>query len=108
MLTYTELDTLPEWRQYTPSVRGTETDPALPPLWSGELPPPRVGDDIPLFYDDRQIVGTVKGYFTEHGFLGVRVLPSRRPSWWDAGIGPYAHLFGTEIDRHAGAAGERE
>lgn len=48
---------------------------------SGFPVPPRVGDVVRLTINSIGL-GTVKGYFVESGFLGVKVTPHNPPAWW--------------------------
>lgn len=74
-----DLARLPEWQ---PNRDG----PAMPgelPRWSGHGPmavPPAIGTRVHVRINDFG-PGEVLSYFTEHGFLGVKVRPDVRPAW---------------------------
>ena len=72
-----------------------------PALWcSSEYDePPGIGARVRITFNQWG-TGTVAGYFTEDGFLGLLVKPARVPEWarqqrWP---GPYCTVFGPEIE----------
>jgi hypothetical protein len=69
----------PTWRPYTD---GSADDPTLAPYWAPRTfnAPPAIGTRVYVFMNKFGL-GTVTGYFTEHGFLGVHVRPDVRPGW---------------------------
>lgn len=61
--------------------------------------PPPIGTRV-LVKFNKLGTGTVQGYFIEHGWVGVHVLPDQRPEWHMKQNGPAANyylVFGIEI-----------
>jgi hypothetical protein len=97
-LPYTEHDTLPEnwtravWRDGKVENRD---DPAK---WSADFAPPEVGAKVKATIN-RLGLATVIGYFTEEGWLGLRVRFADPPEWYttqNKGNVPGC-LFGAEV-----------
>jgi hypothetical protein len=74
-------------------------------FWSNTLQPPAVGDRVDVRMNGFG-PGTVTGYFTEFGYLGVYVKVDRLPDWYvkqnkgkekDANYGT-PMVFGVEVD----------
>lgn len=67
--------------------------------WSGVALPPKVGDVVKVKINGigRSIVCH---YFTEHGWLGLVVKPTRPPAWFSKQYHKVAtcHVFGAEIE----------
>ena len=85
---------LPAWYAYTPDMER----PATGFGWSGLAEPPQLGDQVVVGVNGIGL-GTVVGYFTESGFLGVMVLPKHPPAWYVKQNGPdaIAYTFGAEL-----------
>jgi len=65
--------------------------------------PPPVGTRVRVKVSELG-TGTVQGYFIEHGWVGVHILPDARPAWHIAQNGPdknYYLVFGNEIARES-------
>lgn len=89
---------LPSWQHYVQGTSPSEND---PPGWSGRgslATPPPVGTPVIVRINGIG-PGTVRGYFVEHGFLGVEVRVDDPPAWWrkQNGRARIARVFGTEI-----------
>jgi hypothetical protein len=99
--TYKEYAEVPAYEQATFGEKGNvnNADPSgsKPPIWSGKFPPPAVGEKIRMTINSIG-PGTVRGYFTESGFLGLLVQPESPPEWYVKQNGPNAvgHIFGIE------------
>lgn len=84
-----ELDLLPGWRPSNPSDHAENAPRPYCdlPRWSGKsdngtLPvPPAIGDRVVVNFNGFG-VGTVTGYFVEHGWLGCHVRCDHPPLWW--------------------------
>ncbi|MHB8618426.1 MAG: hypothetical protein ACYDAG_02465 [Chloroflexota bacterium] len=66
--------------------------------WSGAFPIPSLGQRI-IVKLNALGHGTVRGYFHEHGYVGVAVELDRPPEWYIKQNGPQyqALVFGAEI-----------
>lgn len=71
--------------------------------WSGSKPIPAVGTAVQVGLNGLG-PGTVIGYFSEHGWLGVLVHLLEPPVWWikqnadlPVNVPRAAHLFGAEL-----------
>ena len=51
--------------------------------WSGDHTVPKVGDRVIATFNEWG-AGSVIGYVSEHGFLGLRVQPDHLPRWFVA------------------------
>jgi hypothetical protein len=71
-------------------------------LWSGLADPPAVGTRVRVTMNGLG-PGTVRGYFTESGWLGLHVELEAPPAWWvkqntgRTGRKRWACLFGVEV-----------
>ena len=99
---YQEFNTLPTWT--TPVWTGDEDNRVLVNdhvdcKWSGLKPPPAIGAKVKTTMNNLG-AGTVTGYFTEHGWLGVTVQLSKPPTWYTRqnNGNPPATLFGIDLD----------
>lgn len=84
---------LPPWRPHD----GTAYDSTTGYRWSSSTPPPAVGDRVTVSMNGLG-QGTVTGYFTQGGFLGLMVQLDAPPEWYvrqNAGNVP-APVFGAE------------
>lgn len=93
---YTEHDTIP------PHVRHQAQDGvAIPPevKWSGRGEVPPIGARIRIRINNIG-PGTVVGYATHHGWLGVRAMPHNPPEWYvrQNGRDHAALTYGAELD----------
>jgi hypothetical protein len=81
--------TRPAWQRpvYSTSVKDQHGDPIIEnysdevALWSGEQAPPTVGTKVTAYMNNLG-PATVKGYFIEHGWLGVYLSLRQPPEWW--------------------------
>lgn len=70
--------------------------------WSGDLPIPKIGEKVRINFN-KLGSGIVKGYFIEHGYVGVLVKLDNPPEWKKKQHPPgskyhgVAHVFGAEI-----------
>lgn len=122
---YDLLTKRPAWRRpvYSTTVKDEHGDPIIEnysdeiALWSGEQEPPKVGAKVTAYMNNLG-PATVKGYFIEHGWLGVYLSLRQPPDWWKrqtkeriarrkrcapvdgppASTERYAMLFGCEIE----------
>lgn len=69
------------------------------PRWSSDIDPPPIGTRIMVNFNQFG-TGTVVGYFTESGWLGVVVDIDKQPAWHLKQNGPDTRIlcFGPEID----------
>lgn len=68
-------------------------------IWSGKTDPPPVGTRVNVRINGLGY-GTIAAYFTEHGYLGVKITLEDRPEW-HVKQNPnrdYCLVFGAEID----------
>ena len=78
-----DLATLPAWQPHDSSDNLKYPHPGQLARWSGRdtvATPPAIGArvDVPI---NGFGPGEVLAYFIEHGFLGVKVRPDKRPAW---------------------------
>jgi len=88
---FVSIDSSADWDNLPPELKWSKTA-AFPE-------PPAVGTRVHVRFN-RLGVGTVQGYFVEHGWLGVHVLPDARPQWHIDQNGlekNYYLVFGNEI-----------
>jgi hypothetical protein len=93
-----DLTTLPAWKPHD----ATPVTPGELPRWSGRgelATPPPVGARVNVRINGFGW-GEVLAYFTEHGFLGLKVRPDQRPSWHlkQAPGRAYCLVFGSECE----------
>ncbi len=93
---------LPRWYPYdSGGAEGLDNrDMTRGHAWSGGEDPPAVGAEVDVYVN---MIGkaTVTGYWTEHGFLGVLVLPHDPAIWYaeQNGVDTPCHLTGVELFR---------
>lgn len=85
--------TLPPWRRHDGSAYDSRTG----YRWSSNTHPPAVGDSVTVSMNGLGR-GTVTGYFTQGGFLGLMVQLDAPPEWYvrQNGGNPPAPVFGAE------------
>lgn len=68
-------------------------------VWSGKGEPLAIGTRVRINFNGFG-EGTVRDYFVEHGFLGVRVFLDKQPDWHKKQRPgqPWALVFGNEVD----------
>jgi len=99
--TYKRFETVPVWAVpvWINEKEGKVQKSDLP-LWSGNGLPPDVGTRIKITMNAIGF-GTVKGYFVEHGWLGLLVEPEAPPKWWreqnKGECDRLCHIFGIEF-----------
>ncbi len=72
----------------------------VPAVWSGKTEPPAIGAKVRINFNQLGS-GVVESYFTEHGWLGVRIRLDKQPEWHRKQNGTnrnYALVFGIELD----------
>jgi hypothetical protein len=96
---FLKMDTLPAWKQGVLNEQGLmPRDPEGVPVWSGKMPPPAIGERVNVRINSLG-AATVVGYFTEGGYLGLRVQHDNPPAWYlkqNGGNVPGC-VFGIEI-----------
>lgn len=98
--TYAKHDTLPayELAQWDADGRTVLNKDAV--KWGNEgIAPPAIGTRIQVTMNNLG-PGTVRGYFTECGWLGLLVEFHEPPQWWvkqNAPNRPLGHIFGIEF-----------
>lgn len=105
-MAYQTHETLPKWVQAEWSSDGSATPLNWSPervLWAGQenrgtLTPPAIGTKIIVTMNSIG-PGTVRGYFTEDGYLGLLVELHKPPKWWieQNPSRPLGHIFGPEF-----------
>jgi hypothetical protein len=97
-VSYQEFPELPDWSamqvvdgKHLPAEAGK-------PMWSGEKPPPAVGEIVKANFNNLG-AGEVLRYFVHEGYLGVIVRLADPPEFFEKQNGGNvpAHLFGAEI-----------
>lgn len=93
------LNTCPEWTQAKRDEAGNCINAADPVKWSGEAPPPAVGDRIVIAIN-RCGPAIVTGYFVDSGWLGLAVEMTDPPEWFikQNGDDRSGFVFGAEIE----------
>lgn len=92
----TGVSDLPDWKY---NDQGNAV-PGEPLRWSAKTPPPALGRRVNAGHFGW---GTIRGYFLEHGYLGVEVELEKPPAWlvkqWRAKGkgGNLARLFGIDL-----------
>lgn len=73
-----------------------------PAVWAGPNVPPAVGSIVKVRMNSLGFA-TVKGYFADDNFLGIRVVFHDAPDWHvrQNGRGAIGHVFGPEFDFYA-------
>lgn len=97
---YTEIHSVPAgYVNYIASADNKIGDRPDELKWSGTKPPPAVGEIVRCRVNNIGKV-KVKGYFTEHGWLGVLSDALEPPEWFTKqnGSDTTCHLFGAEMD----------
>ncbi len=72
----------------------------VPAVWSGKTEPPAIGAKVRINFNQLGS-GVVESYFTEHGWLGVKVRLDKQPEWHRKQNGAdrnFALVFGIELD----------
>jgi hypothetical protein len=101
-MSFTKLDTLPAWELATLGADGFTVAPkdGQAPVWSGRAfdTPPAIGERIKVRMNGLGHA-LVVGYFTEGGYLGVRVKYESPPEWFvrQNGGNVEGAVFGAEI-----------
>lgn len=67
--------------------------------WSGKVPPPPIDTKVRVTFN-KLGTGTVMGYFTEGGWLGLLVKFHKPPAWYTRqhNGNPLGHVFGVEFE----------
>ena len=76
---FQKYDQIPAWVYWSPGQSTATRDGEL--LWSGDSPPPKVGEIIDVAFNK---IGRcrVTGYASEFHWLGVMAVPLNPPDWW--------------------------
>lgn len=95
---YTELEALPAYAQLGDEdfEEFAKREDVL--KWTGAEAPPPIGTKV-FVRVNRIGAATVRSYFCEHGWLGLKVKPLDPPDWYvkQNGFGSCCHVFGAEI-----------
>lgn len=67
--------------------------------WTGSFTPKK-GDKILVTFNNLG-TGTIEGFFSENGYIGVLVKPDKPPDWWRKRnpSNEIYNLFGIEIEK---------
>lgn len=97
------LEVCPGWVQMKPLKVGDKSNIGPPPegklWWSGDRPPPAVGDEIYVGMNNLKW-GKVLGYGSDCGYLYVLVVFKYPPAWYikQNGLNCAGAIFGCEIN----------
>lgn len=96
---YTEHTTLPAWEPVKIDATGNITNDSGVPVWSNRNPPPPIGSRVNITVNGIGMA-TVQRYFTQGGFLGLKVLVDTWPGSLakQNGDDRTGHVFGAEIE----------
>ncbi len=103
---YQQMETLPEWKQGVVNEKGfidADHSGNSVPVWSGKFDPPAIGGRVFVRINSLG-PATVIGYFTQDGYLGLRVQHDDAPEWYrkqNGGNVP-GHVFGIECNQLEG------
>jgi hypothetical protein len=95
--TYKEYQDLPAYEKAV-FMDGEVMNPDNVLKWSGEEPPPEIGTKVNVTINGLG-EGVVVGYFSEHGWLGLKVSLLNAPEWLKEqnNNDPTGHVFGAEL-----------
>jgi hypothetical protein len=98
---YHEFTHLPQWTQAIwigKSGDGKLANEFDPYKWSGDKPPPAIGEKIKVLCNGLG-KGTVLRYFAEYGWLGMIVQFDKPPKWYRQQNGDKpGHVFGIDLN----------
>jgi len=97
MDSYKEYQTLPPYENAV-FLGDTVMNPDSALKWSGKEPPPAIGAKVNMAFN-RLGEAIVLGYFSEHGWLGLKVSLLDAPDWHKKqnDNDPIGHVFGAEL-----------